>query len=472
MYHLARTSILSGPQSCTMHRDIYCKKTIYVFGEEHGYTDVSSDPHAQTITQYLEHLFCATNVYIDFFLEAPVTNVDKAHLNTLFSIYNKHRNPDNRDIMCSLIESQLNVMNYLPMVRNHYIDPRINNNTRITVFGPIIKLILHKNLKSLELCVLKTLYTQICILYTSMGYNTQEDYVEYIINFITNEANYVSKQLNRSFMKSQICDFTENIVRKLYNKYYSVINLNLDMNSQDHSLFEKGVYDIFTLVFIMDALMLDIVCLSRMFKRFTNYPCTQSELLEPNNMIVYVGEAHARNIRLFLIKNGFKIIEYAQSSIYKRSIDMKSISQPFFVKQSYVIMTPNDIRNTCITWQFAGGVEAGYIAQLYTEEYGAVYNNGYNLQLSDATYVEDTSLHVTELDVMYLINLNIPNDITALNKLFDIQYCKAISVYNSSIDMKFVDPNTLIHSMENTRDIDGLKTIIRVVYNAGILDVC
>ena len=158
---------------------------------------------------------------------------------------------------------------------------------------------------------------------TPIKLDTLEDYTAYIIDVITSQDNHISKELNRSYMSSEIIQYAIDyiILSRTYERFHIAYRIiNEDMHLTLNKL-KFGIQYIFETMAASMSVFLDVYLLSRMFKRFVTTSETRKSYLfdsEPRNMILYVGDGHATRIREFLEIYGYPIVEEANHWLTKR----------------------------------------------------------------------------------------------------------------------------------------------------------
>lgn len=342
---------ISGPKSLTVHYNSVEGKTVYVFGEIHGSLQSCPESGVPSINEYLQHVFQTTLVPIDLFVESQLYLIQetKSIPKGKFQF-----GPPRDNYMTRIREDQVNIYNYMPMVRSHYIDPRPGLYTPaapdFNMFSRFINIIEPFNFKTSddieELMFTYALAKDMWL--EDLGIQQANDFIEYIVNFVVNRNNYVAKEFKRSYMKDKILDF---IIRTIHIQYFEVHDrlewaLNIDLvpimevyTQEQINNARRAIYEIRTFIFELNGLFHEIYLLSRMFKRFNIdlLPSWKSPLFqsEPINMIVYTGDHHSALVRAFLGENGYALVEhstmYETGGIqYKRCLDISSITQPLF----------------------------------------------------------------------------------------------------------------------------------------------
>lgn len=311
---------ISGPNSCTVHYNPDNGKTIYMFGETHRNDPGCPNNKYISIIKYFEILFHTTSVPIDFFLEAPL---DYRQYGTVLAMP-KH---DINTIM-NLRIMQVTIYDYLPMVRSHYVDPRITNGgyTDISPFLPIYKTLVRERFEYSEL--LRTI-GKIFQQFIDNGLNSRKGCLDYIMRIIETQDNIISKELRRSNKRKEILEFVKNRVMSIYYQVYdpmmAMINIEPTPYVDIFQMLEK-------FIITLDGILLDVYCLARIFKRFGTKPgrrpISETFPSEPTNIIVYVGELHAEPIRAFLTSLSYIEVERTSSSTH--CLNMQYITQPFF----------------------------------------------------------------------------------------------------------------------------------------------
>lgn len=325
---------LIGPLSLTVHYDRETGRKIYIFGERHGFESHCGNTGSELfVGDYLDNLFNETSVPIDFYLESNVEFVSEASRMRILGIPTKCH----KCFLHRLIYYQLLYYYSMPMVRSHYIDPRaadpklgreLNN-----IFSKIVLGIQDDGImvgsKSQENV---TDYLKFRDILSSVDLSTENAYFNYIESILRDTRTYLGKEISRSYKSDQIIEHMKTRMRREYHRSYPILQLYL---SQSPVTWIK----LFSAASLLGSFLLDAYIIARIFKVFdmSKINPNKSPLFTaiPTNMIVYVGDLHAQELRTFVKNNGFELIEsVAQSQGHTECLDIHSIKQPFFTSIS------------------------------------------------------------------------------------------------------------------------------------------
>src|SRR5208283_4932357 len=124
----------------------------------------------------------------------------------------------------------LSIYRHEPMVRSHFVDPRVNADDRIVILGifglihDLIRETLGQKMPIWQDITMTReeihhLLDTIRSILDSAHITTIEDYLDYILNIILNEDNICSKELKRSYMSNEIVQFVRSKI--LNDRYYT-----------------------------------------------------------------------------------------------------------------------------------------------------------------------------------------------------------------------------------------------------------
>ena len=273
---LPTPSFISGPLSLTYHKSDEYNMNIYIFGEIHNAKQnckVLKKSNYMDISEYLQKLFLNSDKFIDFYLEdfmfRTLSVGRKAFLNSLRTDFTMCLNPESRS-KC-----------VFKTLRTHFVDiRRIHTGSSLFVTTQIEKAMLYLLKKTND----DSDYLQVIKDLSEL--NSYKKIASYILDTIDN-ISILQKELDRSLLDREL-----------------IISAFRDIKKW-RSLFRKNIShkDIRKILRIIQAPIVDIYTISRMFKSFkkTNYfPQT------PKNIIYYAGDSHSTVARKFLEKLKFK----------------------------------------------------------------------------------------------------------------------------------------------------------------------
>lgn len=369
-------SRISGPKTLTLHYSHKYKKTVYIFGEFHGWEGTcpgASCPIGETrgddhicrkgqineekkedgtvfITDYLNELFLNTNVFIDFFLE--IRPPDSKHGYSSDYLIREYAQTQS---IFKIFENSIDCINSATretfekcrLVRSHYIDVRVkeknvhDSNSIIVFWNQFAHGTKDKNYYELVRPNKNHKFNFLPLL--SKLQLPVKDLVKFFIKQLYTKI--VRKEVERSYLSREIYTwFLDNI-----NSQVKIIQRTLRQYSK--LIIEKGINLSFDylkycvriiMASLMDIILLqtDVYALSRIFKKFNVVDNKQPD--EAYNIIIYGGNIHSENYRKFLNENGFELvasenidgINQGFNAGYKypnlRCLDMNKIPQPFF----------------------------------------------------------------------------------------------------------------------------------------------
>lgn len=299
------------------------------------------------VETYLKNLFLNTPAFIDFYLETPgYTGQDYLH-GVHPWVFGTDRlaklSADFQDCLRAIKRKDIYLCNN---VRVHYLDIRkdeemkdVNDVSHLRAVYNKIRWT-HQISYAAKLALLendKRIHETIKRLRTS-------DIDEYK-NFWKKQllqSSIVRKEFSRTILpKDVLKDFLEKEIihaalryRSRFQKYLKIWDtpeVNLDMVMQGIS------YTV-----IINAIVMDMYTISRMFKKFKN---VENQPERPRNIILYAGDAHSTMCRKFLDHLGFETINKTAGVIYdtgvenkywrnkpaySNCVDISAFKQPFF----------------------------------------------------------------------------------------------------------------------------------------------
>jgi hypothetical protein len=369
------TDFIGGPLSLTMHWSKQYKKLIYIFGERHSRTDDCwfsfKSAQMMLIEDYLEQLFKHTDVFIDFYLETPITYPDSYGDQRIGVMAKRFKdcvyNPNTKenqnkcklsrmhcfDIRKETPELKSNRMSYatLAMVNIANI---VNNDKSLLS----LRNLLDKYNYDTQIKPILEEFSKINI-YDDKG--DDEKYAEYdaFWDKQTEEHIFVTKKVNRSTIHDKIKSFIKKEIRNLDHKYYKQIDIRILLETVKDFIATLDKYrtetvnkydfksitdtdrkilldlDFSGFLIIINSKIVDYYLLCRIFKVFDFTKLTNRRLTdepkEPHNIIIYAGDLHSENVRKFLKELEFKEISTTSSfSNVSNCIDIRKFPQPFF----------------------------------------------------------------------------------------------------------------------------------------------
>ena len=167
---------------------------------------------------------------------------------------------------------------------------------------------------------------------------------ENIFNHIINMYPQVKKEWNRSYFKEKIKDFIKNKIKNIDVKsdHFDPPNL-IDIDTLTHDCltmfqdplatttnktsYTNTIDNMLRGFFVIGSYIMDIYCLSRIFKKFKNKTDCQPE--KTYNIIVYTGDAHTRVYSEFIVSLGNAPLYQTQNTNYSCiDIGFNSVRNP------------------------------------------------------------------------------------------------------------------------------------------------
>jgi hypothetical protein len=353
---------IAGPKTLIMLWSEEYKKLVYIFGEIHNkYTDCETATNVMLIEDYLEQLFKNTDVFIDFYLETGRRKNTYGE-SRIAIIANRFKNclydPKDNDYECRLsrmhyfdLRKEASDLTPDPMTYAAIMLFKLNHMLSELQTNPTFADAKRKKRSIHKFLVANDYYTKIePILQEFSKINIHEDkeideekYVEYA-EFWDKQIDkhvFLVKKVSKSTMHKEIKSFikkeilkTENIKNIIDTVGQFIVNVDqyegeLDIDSL---ITQLDVCKIFIL--IVGFVITDYYLLSRIFKKFVPEKRATDEPIEPHNIIIYAGDAHAEKVTDFLENElKFKMIHKKGdrfSETPTNCIKMEDFPQPFF----------------------------------------------------------------------------------------------------------------------------------------------
>jgi hypothetical protein len=318
---------ITGPDEVSKWESVYYNKIIYIFGEnDHSNKNGCKDSIKKhmKIEKYLIDIFKNSPVFVDFYVELGVM------LDGLDNISENQTLSDMLSLMKGcfgpLVDRECNYN-----VRIHGIDVRRINSKKykISSFTEMGNFFINKKGKSYkQVREFKSMFGEEIRVLSNINNNID------IIKILTDDIlsnKIVMKELSKSTITAEIIlDFfiTTELTKNL-NKIKAADNLKRWFSLiKEKDIYPSGMDKINSILLMINATIMDIYTISRMFKVFDvknsdHYP------KEPHNIIYYAGNGHTRIINKFLKSIGFKRTEYSDQKILS-CVNMKNIKQPLF----------------------------------------------------------------------------------------------------------------------------------------------
>lgn len=369
----SKSQLLQGPISLTHHISTEYNKNVYVFGEIHDITMVCLDrKDSMPISQYLNQVIKGNpNIMIDIFLELPfkkytsmdilMREYDKRHpkikeyqgelreLNTLFEACNKRLKDkcsyNVRVHLTDVREDAVPEIEHMSHLYNHVID--------ILYDG---KLLLMKGIQedlNVQFSIIDEFLHNIL---TNNNMPTLQDFkdktriAKNLANIVDNKIREtISSYFDNKLKSIQLNTKTFEDLNKLYRKYVTFLSsVTLTELQESKTNIEKFQHIWYQLHKIQDkiadycVLLMDYYTITRIFRSYKPKQ-TGEYTLPAKDIIIYVGDAHARNYREFFKYMEFQQREEVYSSKYIPNVgnvsnsrevysclDVSKIKQPFF----------------------------------------------------------------------------------------------------------------------------------------------
>lgn len=377
---------IGGPHTLTLHWSAKYNKIIYIFDEFHR-NDVCDYDNMMLIEDYLKNLFRRSSAFIDFFLEIPMFIKGKYNYNFGSDIRLNILRNQNKEC----IETRQRQKNrYCDTKRIHFIDIRQGPETQediqffklnsTIIFEIIGRPFIEYNRLSTD--EIETFYygdkeaqnsfrivkNKIDIIYfltysifkeddinlkptiDFIVFGTEETYEEFCKEQIETHE-FISDELSKSTEETKIRDFAnkefKNQSHTFIQKTYGIrtyLTKCYDETSKTYNFYQLSDYEyinffnklslFFDELLLLNAVLVDIYTLARMFKKFklnTRNTRKTDEPEEPHNIIMYAGYVHSERVRRFLKKLEFDIISESKGDwTLDFCVDIRHFEQPFF----------------------------------------------------------------------------------------------------------------------------------------------
>ena len=293
---LSKITNVIGPVSYNEYR--YKNYNIAIFGEQHIIKKLPDVPVDNTLnfSSFLESVITQNPRQFDFFLESPYKKIDISGplaVNTIFNIIHED------------FKKCLSVVKVCPFknLRTHYIDyrdaiPMSDFQQLIIRSYNLYNFIYHTSTSIEKLEELEELESNLLFLLSHASTIYKEE-VKNVKDFINTDKK-IRKQLDNCPLKKEILEFINIKIQK----YEEIFKINVDDDDVknfvkrsvdvDRYLLKRLGFIIYDFVVIYISVM-DVYTLARMFRTFKK---TSQE--DPENIIVYVGDGHAKTYYGFL----------------------------------------------------------------------------------------------------------------------------------------------------------------------------
>ena len=378
---------IGGPHTLTLHWSSKYNKIIYIFGEVHR-KKVCNYDNMMLVENYLKRLFRVSSAFIDFFLEIPMFIKGKYKDFDFNSRMNILRN---QNIKC-IESSQRQENRECDTKRIHFISIKQGPKTEeeiqffklnsTIIFEIIVTDLIIYNLLSID--ELESFYDgdkeaqnsfkiveyKLYIINFLSSYIFKEDDIKLkpTIDFIfsgTEETyeefwkeqmethEFISDELSKSTEETKIRDFAKKefkkkrdmfiqktytlrfYLTKCYDETTKTYNF-YQLSDNEYIRFFIALSNFFGILVELNAILVDIYTLARMFKKFElNYSKKSrktDEPEEPHNIIMYAGDKHSKRVRRFLHETlEFDLISESKGDYnVDFCVDIRNFEQPFF----------------------------------------------------------------------------------------------------------------------------------------------
>lgn len=320
---------ITGPISLSYQVSKKYNKRIYIFGEYHPKKtecdEIDSKRKSIMIYDYLYYLFKSTDVFIDFYLEYQ-------SFPSNYNPYDLIREDIIMRKMYIMIDSCINPEKKCNFntIRSHFIDTRYYKGFMTSPIGKLQREIymLIENKKILSSLDEENTYVVNKLIYYNDNIILMTNYMLNVISNIDINKKEIKKMLLdpdefQKIMKKYISYRIENNVHDLSKKL-----IIAQKSSKYTDYLGKVLYNIFLKLKALDSVGQDIYTISRIFRNFNVKNNIQP--IEPNNIVIYVGDQHAILLRKILSDLGFITINNIKSINGTKCLDMKNFEQPFF----------------------------------------------------------------------------------------------------------------------------------------------
>lgn len=317
---------LSGP--CSISLQTIGTKRIYIFGEYHGYQNncfknknINNYRH-MTIYNYLHYLFSTTDVFIDFYIEAHLPSILRSENPLNLYIQGYMRDITNELYPC--LEPKYRADCPYNTIRAHSVDSRYEQGVSQSRLG-CLKIDILNVLDKRKLKLSKSSYKE----YLKLRHT--ETYLKRIIE---DDISWNVKEIKRSTMKKEI----HVLIDKYSSLYASKINKIFingrfpEIPPRSQKKYHEFLFNLSDVLTVIESLVMDIYTIARIFKEF-DIKTQSNQPKDPNNIIIYCGNSHARNLRNILEDLGSKLVNYetqCSDRYEERCLDMRKFQQPLF----------------------------------------------------------------------------------------------------------------------------------------------
>jgi hypothetical protein len=444
------------------------------------------------IEDYLKNLFRRSSAFIDFFLEIPMFIKGKYKYNFGSNMRLDILRNQNKECIET---SQRQKNRYCDTRRVHFIDIRQGPETQEDIqFFKLNSTVIFENnwTPFVEYCRLFTdeietfygdkeaqnsfriLKNKIDIIYfltysifkkddinlkptiDFIVFGTEETYEEFCKEQMETHE-FISDELSKSTEKTKIRDFAneefKNQRHTFIQKTYDIrtyLTKCYDETSKTYNFYQLSDYEyinffnklslFFDELLLLNAVLVDIYTLARMFKKFelnTRNTRKTDEPEEPHNIIMYAGHVHSERVRRFLKKLEFDIISESKGWRLDFCVDIRHFEQPFFSSWPPKKMPQTQMREEMSTSDF----------QIQTKSMNEID--------------EETGLDVLKYEAMLIYK---GNDSDFINKS-GVQ----IDMVLSKIDITFYPDQ--IGSYKYLYDYNYYKTKTYNVYYKGLVQI-
>jgi hypothetical protein len=336
-----QVNYISGPNTLIYLESNEYNKKIYLFGEYHY--QVTSCKNVKnlkynTISDYLYHLFSQSDKFIDFYLEhitfPPNYNIDNLidpKATTIKKLYSLVKNCINPNIR----KSKCNWKN----IRTHFIDTRYYNNKNTNEIGILMTNIKIINNNNLNINQLPENSYKLLLNFIN-NHNNIDKLIKIILDNILN-INLNVKEINKSTLDLNLINIIIHKMIKYRVKYvfkntqlneslyflYNQLIITKNKTEKYHKILLK-IYNIFKSI---ESVVQDIYTVTRIFKKFNTKNNDYFHPIEPKNIIIYVGKAHAELLNYIFIKYlHFKSFPIIRDNNFPNCLNISNIKQPFF----------------------------------------------------------------------------------------------------------------------------------------------
>jgi hypothetical protein len=338
---------ITGPKTLSLQTSNEFGKRIYIFGESHRQGDTCEELgyQSESIITYLAKLFETTDVFIDFYLEIRSYTGYEWSESTWQEIYENDSIISNIAVrFADCIQASSRHNRECQLVRAHYLDIRESEGETPNDSEQIINLI-EKGAPQNRLSVedAQELYS---LLTELLSYDSFADYC--ISDF--HNTSPVNRQLMKvdPEMREKMITFFDDQIRKAaipfesnYRARFQIARqIAMDNTQNIRPKFRMGyrsLGDIVRVLAIALSPIMDVYTIARIFRDFdltkshTSTTRIWDQPRSPNNIIIYVGNNHAVQIRQFLAEIGFEpISEIGDGNVPSKCLVMEDFPQPLF----------------------------------------------------------------------------------------------------------------------------------------------